>query len=81
MRLPATFAVLALVAAPIAAQVKGDPKPQPSPKPTKVVSRSGRLVTARTTAGGTQSYNCNRPENAKRAVCKGVKDKATVTPK
>ena len=81
MRLAATLAALALLAAPVAAQVKGDPKPQPSPKPTKVVARSGRLVTARTTAGGTQSYNCNRPENAKRAVCKGATGKAAVTPK
>ena len=81
MRLPAALAVLSLLAAPAVAQVKGDPRPQPSPSPTKVVSRSGRLVTARTTTGGTQSYNCNRPENAKRAVCKGATGRPAVTPR
>lgn len=78
--LPFLAAVL-MVAPPAAAQVRGDPKPQPSPKPTKVVTRSDRLVTARTSTGGTQSYNCNRPENAKRAVCKGATGKAAVSPK
>ena len=56
-------------------------RPQPSPTPTKAVTRSGRLVTARTTNGGTQSYNCLKPENAKRAVCKGATAKPAVTPK
>lgn len=80
MRLPIALAA-ALLASPLSAQMSQDPKPQPSPKPTKLVSRSGRLVTARTSNGGTQSYNCNRPENAKRAICKGAKDKPAVAPK
>ena len=81
MRPYAALALLSLLAAPAAAQVRGDPKPTPSPKPTKVVSRSDQLVTARTSTGGTQSYNCLKPENARRAVCKGATAKPEVAPK
>ena len=75
------LAIALLAAPPAAAQVRGDPKPQPSPKPTAVVTRSDRLVTARTSTGGTQSYNCRKPENAKRAVCKGATERPAVTPR
>ena len=78
---PALVALIAFAATPIAAQMRDDPKPMPSPTPTKAIARSGRLVTARTTQGGTQSYNCQKPENAKRAVCKGTVKPPRVTPK
>ena len=67
--LPALAGTL-LIAAPVAAQTADHPGPAASAKPTKVVVRSGRLVTARTSNGGTQSFNCNKPENMKRKVCK-----------
>lgn len=82
---PALLALIALaampVAAPAAAQMREDPKPMPSPRPTRAVARSGRLVTARTSTGGTQSYNCRKPENARRAICKGSARTPAVTPK
>jgi hypothetical protein len=75
-------ATLALSAAlPAAAQVRGDPRPMPSPLPTRVVSHSDRLVTARTTGGGTQSYNCASPANAKRAICRGAARRPRVLPR
>lgn len=64
------FAATTLIALPVSAQTANRPGPTASPKPTKVVARSGRLVTARTSTGGTQSFNCNKPEDRKRAVCK-----------
>lgn len=71
MRFSVALALAALiVAAPLSAQVRAALKPMPSPSPTKVVARSGRLVTARTTGGGTQSFNCKVPRNAKRKVCR-----------
>lgn len=65
-----SFVSVALLAAPSAAQTAVNPNPTASPKPTKVVMHSGRLVTARTSNGGTQSFNCNTPENKKRKVCR-----------
>ena len=71
MRVPLLALVATmLVATPVAAQTAAHPGATASPKPTKVVVRSGRLVTARTSAGGTQSFNCEKPENMKRKVCK-----------
>lgn len=67
---PLAFACATLVALPVAAQTTRSPNPTSSPKPTKVVARNERLVTARTSTGGTQSYNCKTPENRKRKVCK-----------
>ena len=78
---PTLIGLTALLATPAVAQMRQDPKPTPSPSPTKVVARSGRLVTARTKGGGTQSYNCKRPENAGRAICKGATETLRVTPK
>ncbi|WP_174297827.1 hypothetical protein [Sphingomonas bacterium] len=73
MRFPLAAALLTtlLATTPLAAQAGGDPRTAPSPTPTRVVARSGRLVTARTTNGGTQSFNCKKPSNAKRKVCRG----------
>ena len=67
---PFAFAAVVLLAAPLAAQTASRPGGSASPTPTKVVARSGRLVTARTSAGGTQSFNCEKPENKRRKVCK-----------
>ena len=69
-RLPILFACATLLVAPVAAQNASRPAATPSPKPTRVVARSGRLVTARTSSGGTQSYNCKTPANRKRKICK-----------
>ena len=60
----------ALVWPVAAAPAEVRPAPSPTPKPTKVVARSERLVTARTSDGGTLSYNCKKPENRKRKVCR-----------
>ncbi|MGI4730849.1 MAG: hypothetical protein ACRYFW_03745 [Janthinobacterium lividum] len=78
--LPAALAFLTL-AAPAVAQMRQDPRPSPSPRPTKVVTRSDRLVTARTGNGGTMSYNCKKPENAKRPVCRGTAATPRVLPR
>ena len=60
-----------LIAFPAGAQVHHRaPAVSPSPQPTRVVVRSGRLVTARTQGGGTQSFNCRAPQNARKPVCR-----------
>ena len=64
------FVSAVLVASPVAAQTPNHPGATASTKATKVVTRSGRPVTARSSTGGTQSFDCNKPENKKRAVCK-----------
>ena len=77
----AILAALTITAVPAASQMRQDPKPTPSPSSTKVVTRSDRLVTARTSTGGTLSYNCRKPENARRSVCRGTNKPPRVVPR